>query len=243
MGCAVHHPVRTGNGAGFCDGAQRRGQAGARPLPGRDGRVYAPQVADAVDLTDPRIVRALSHPLRARILKALDRDEASPVELARQLDAPLGTVSYHVKTLADLGLVKLVRTTPRRGALEHHYKSASRQKASAAAWDKLPAAARGEAARVACDALAKDLRAAAKGAAFERKGSTVHVSALQLDEQGWRKAVQAVRECNRQLEAINRDARKRDPEPADQIVANVAITLFETGAEKAAAPRRRKPAR
>ena len=64
----------------------------------------------------------MAHPLRARILAALDGQELSPVELARVLDASLGVVSYHVRVLADAGVVELARTTARRGAIQHHYR-------------------------------------------------------------------------------------------------------------------------
>lgn len=52
--------------------------------------------------------------------------EASPKELATQLGEKLGNVSYHVRILVRLGLIELVRETPRRGAVEHHYRSAPR---------------------------------------------------------------------------------------------------------------------
>jgi DNA-binding transcriptional ArsR family regulator len=64
----------------------------------------------------------MAHPMRARILAALDGRELSPVELARELDASLGVVSYHVRVLADADVVELARTTARRGAIQHHYK-------------------------------------------------------------------------------------------------------------------------
>ena len=66
--------------------------------------------------------RAMAHPMRARILAALDGQELSPVELARGLGASLGVVSYHVRVLADAGVVELARTTARRGAIQHHYR-------------------------------------------------------------------------------------------------------------------------
>ena len=67
--------------------------------------------------------RAMAHPMRARILAALDGGrELSPVELARDLDASLGVISYHVRVLADAEVVELSRTTARRGAIQHHYK-------------------------------------------------------------------------------------------------------------------------
>ncbi|HEX2087554.1 MAG TPA: helix-turn-helix domain-containing protein [Solirubrobacteraceae bacterium] len=66
--------------------------------------------------------RAMAHPMRARILAALAERERSPVELAKELGASLGVVSYHVRVLADAGAVELARTTARRGAIQHHYR-------------------------------------------------------------------------------------------------------------------------
>ncbi len=66
--------------------------------------------------------RALGHPLRVEILTALlDRDEASPRELADELGQPLGTVSYHVRYLVSLEMLELQRMVPRRGAVQHFY--------------------------------------------------------------------------------------------------------------------------
>ncbi len=69
--------------------------------------------------------RALAHPLRVRILEAAGAGaEVSPVELAERLGEPLGVVSYHVRTLADAGLLELAGTSFRRGAVKHHYRVA-----------------------------------------------------------------------------------------------------------------------
>ena len=51
----------------------------------------------------------------------LDRDEASPRELAGELGQPLGTVSYHVRYLVSLEMLELQRMVPRRGAVQHFY--------------------------------------------------------------------------------------------------------------------------
>ena len=45
------------------------------------------------DITDPRLVRALAHPLRVRILAVLDEQQASPSALAERLGAPLGNIA------------------------------------------------------------------------------------------------------------------------------------------------------
>ena len=68
------------------------------------------------NLVDHRLIRALGHPIRVRALTILNERVASPNELARQLGAHLGSVSYHVRILLELGAIELVKTEPRRGA-------------------------------------------------------------------------------------------------------------------------------
>ena len=80
-------------------------------------------MSPTADSSEPHAVKALAHPLRVRALAILTEREASPSELAEELDEPLGNVSYHVRLLHDLGLIELVGTTPRRGAIEHHYRA------------------------------------------------------------------------------------------------------------------------
>src|ERR1700754_4320360 len=82
------------------------------------------QQPERPDAVDARVVKALSHPTRVRILELLQhRELASPVELATELGIPLGTVSYHVRRLEVLGFIELATRTQRRGAVEHHYRA------------------------------------------------------------------------------------------------------------------------
>ena len=76
------------------------------------------------DPVDTRVVKALGHPTRVRILNVLrDRELASPVELSAEMGIPLGTIGYHVRRLEALGFIELARRTQRRGAVEHHYRA------------------------------------------------------------------------------------------------------------------------
>jgi DNA-binding transcriptional ArsR family regulator len=89
---------------------------------------------------DPRLAKALSHPLRQRILEHLSSvGEASPTELARALDERLTNVAYHVRVLLELGTVELVRTRRVRGALEHHYRAIARPWLDLPQWSELAA--------------------------------------------------------------------------------------------------------
>jgi DNA-binding transcriptional ArsR family regulator len=68
------------------------------------------------------IAKALSHPLRLAILRTIrDRRKVSPSEFAGETGEPLGNVSYHVQALARAGVLEVVDTAKRRGALEHYY--------------------------------------------------------------------------------------------------------------------------
>ena len=72
---------------------------------------------------DPVWAKAMSHPTRGRILGLLrKRGELSPAQAAAELEESLGTVSYHFRNLAKLGLIELCKTVPRRGAIEHVYR-------------------------------------------------------------------------------------------------------------------------
>lgn len=65
--------------------------------------------------------KALAHPLRVQILGLLDGREASPVEMARELELDIPLVGYHFKVLEKLGVIRQTRTRMRRGAVEHFY--------------------------------------------------------------------------------------------------------------------------
>src|ERR687887_1354470 len=91
---------------------------------------------------DRRLVKAMAHPLRHRILSRLNERVASPKELADEFCEPLGNVSYHMRILADLGCVELVRTEQRRGALEHYYRAMMRPFFNDREWARIPLSTR-----------------------------------------------------------------------------------------------------
>src|SRR5204862_7829579 len=62
-------------------------------------------------INDPRYVKAISHPLRVRILAMLQERTASPSQLSEWLGATLGTTAYHVRALHKLGLIELADET------------------------------------------------------------------------------------------------------------------------------------
>jgi DNA-binding transcriptional ArsR family regulator len=75
---------------------------------------------------EQRIIKGLAHPLRVEILAILNDRMASPNELSKELEEGLSQVSYHVKVLRDFEMIKLAKTEPRRGAVEHYYRASTK---------------------------------------------------------------------------------------------------------------------
>src|SRR3954470_14475686 len=119
------------------------------------------------ETSEARIAKALAHPLRARILQRLGERVASPVDLALELGAPLGVVSYHVRMLRDYDCVELVRTEPRRGALQHFYRATARPSFEEDQWRTLPSGLRRELAGETISELVSDLGEAADAGLLE----------------------------------------------------------------------------
>lgn len=82
-------------------------------------------------------IKAMSHPLRAQILRILADRTASPAEMARELDEELSNVSYHTKQLVEFECAELVSTRPVRGALEHFYRATERHLIDTEDWEEL----------------------------------------------------------------------------------------------------------
>jgi DNA-binding transcriptional ArsR family regulator len=85
-------------------------------------------------VVNQRFVKALAHELRVEILGILTERMASPNQLSKMLGEGLSQVSYHVKVLEDYGLITLIKTEPRRGAVEHYYRATASTLLPAREW-------------------------------------------------------------------------------------------------------------
>jgi DNA-binding transcriptional ArsR family regulator len=65
-----------------------------------------PKRGDILELSDPRQMRALAHPLRLRLLGLLRSDgPATATRLATEVGQSAALVSYHLRTLANHGFI------------------------------------------------------------------------------------------------------------------------------------------
>jgi DNA-binding transcriptional ArsR family regulator len=180
-------------------------------------------------IIDPRLIKVLAHPLRVRVLAILEQRVASPSEIAGELEASLGVVSYHVRRLEALGLIKLVRKTPRRGAVEHYYRADAKHHIPDEAWSQAPDIVRRAMAGATLGELSARVNAAAAEGGFNRDDAHISLTNLVLDEKGW-KAIS--RELGKTLERVDRiqaesHERLRKSDHAGERRAGVSMMLFE----------------
>lgn len=66
-------------------------------------------------------IKALSSPYRIKIIEAFENKPASAKDISRKLGEPHGRVNYHIKTLAGVGILKLVEVQVKQGVVEKYY--------------------------------------------------------------------------------------------------------------------------
>ncbi|MEA2420065.1 MAG: hypothetical protein QOE60_2271 [Thermoleophilaceae bacterium] len=186
---------------------------------------------------DQRLVRAIGHPLRLRLLTIFNERVASPSDLAAELGEPIGNVSYHTRILARLGCVELVKTKQVRGAVEHYYRAVVRPVFSDDDWAELPLSIRKSLAGAVLTEIADDMGASANEGGFDRDDVHLSRTPLTLDQQGWQELNQALQELGEQaLEIQAQSAARLHAEGAQESeAALLALMLFEpaSGAGKA----------
>jgi DNA-binding transcriptional ArsR family regulator len=206
-------------------------------------------------IDDPRLVKAISHPLRVRMLAMLDEREASPNQLSGWLDASLGVVAYHVRTLERLGLIELVRERRVRGAVEHYYRARERPRVTAEAWAAAAPVAKQAAVSSSLDVIAEYTRRSAAAGGFDRQQAQLRRTLVRLDARGF---AQLSRACDRLLEQADKieaaaaERIAKQPHADEVLDAGLAVMLFDAvrlsaddgaGRRAAAAGRRRRAGR
>jgi DNA-binding transcriptional ArsR family regulator len=172
--------------------------------------------------------------LRARILGLLQERRASPKELAGELGLPLANVAYHVRILSDLKLIRLVKKTPRRGAIEHHYEAVGSTRINDSAWGATPAVVRDKLLSAALSEVAHSVDDAAQTGGFDRSDAHLTRTLLTLDREAWGELSEMMMTLLRRADELQRDSAerlKKAHEAGDddgELKAALVMMLFES---------------
>jgi DNA-binding transcriptional ArsR family regulator len=212
------------------------------------GRLAKP----VTNIDDPRYVKALAHPFRIRILAMLTERRASPTQLARTLDAPVGTVAYHVRTLRNLGVIEEVDSREVRGTIERFYEATQPPRFSDAAWGRLDHVGKQRMLSAMLTQIGDYVSGSAAAGGFDRADAHFSRTSLRLDEKGFRKLAAAMTKWLEEADKIQASAQKRIDRDklADEELVQTGLVLlgFEAtplsdGPKRPAKPRRRSRAK
>jgi DNA-binding transcriptional ArsR family regulator len=178
---------------------------------------------------DQRLVKALTHELRVEILGILNERIASPKELSDELGEGLSQVSYHVKVLRDYECIELVKTEPRRGAIEHFYRATSRAFLTDRAWYRLPDSIRPGLSADLMELIVSDAGTSLKAGVLDaRKDRHMSRTPVIVDEAGWEDLMKTLDEARKRVEQIQGESSSRlRKSDEDGLTASVALLGFE----------------
>jgi DNA-binding transcriptional ArsR family regulator len=151
----------------------------------------------------------LSHPVRCRALTILADREASPVEIARELNLEPSHVAYHVRLLHKDGLIELTEEVPRRGSIEHRYRGVIFA-FDAEGYAELTTEERAIFSRVIFSVAAADANCAFSAGSFaERPDHHIARFPMQVDEVGWKEVNRLYDQLLAELYRVKRESGDR----------------------------------
>ncbi len=186
---------------------------------------------------DQRLVKALAHSLRVEILAILNERMASPNELSKELEEGLSQVSYHVKVLKDFECIEMVKTEPRRGAVEHYYRATARAFLTDRDWQTLPDSVKPGVSSSVIQMIIEDVSGALNGGTFDSRDDR-HLSWTPgvVDEQGWDESTELVAETLDRMIKIHANSAKRLAKSGDEGIPATAVFMNFEGLAPEAKP-------
>ena len=183
---------------------------------------------------DQKLVKALAHSLRVEILTILNERMASPNELSKELDEGLSQVSYHVKVLKDFECIEMVKTEPRRGAVEHYYRATARAFLTDSDWKALPDSVKPGVSASIIQMIIDDVFGALEMGTFDsRKDRHISWTPGVVDQQGWEELVELINETLERIIKIHAGSAKRLAKSGEEgIPVNAVLMNYETPVAK-----------
>jgi DNA-binding transcriptional ArsR family regulator len=182
--------------------------------------------------------------MRRQILDLLSDRVASPNELSKILDEGLSQVSYHVKVLKDFDCIKLVRTEPRRGAVEHFY--AALEKSFIPSWrlKDVPRTTQQQLHMGVMEEIEHDVATSLEAGTFLQREDAVVAAdpGITLDNKGCQDTEILSAEYFERLDKIKAESRSRlvSGESTEEFKTSAVVLVFGSATEHRVPPKKKK---
>jgi DNA-binding MarR family transcriptional regulator len=175
----------------------------------------------------------MQHPLRAEAFRAIrDLGPISPAEVAKELEASLQDVSYHVRKLSEFDCIEEVTHRFVRGAVQHFYRATEQHMVDTEEWEEL-AQQEPEMAEALSDEFMQtivDDYTVSRNASIAALDNEFHITRtpLILDPDGVEEALDASEEYrHRMTEIAARSAARRIEKKTPEVPVSSGIAFFK----------------
>jgi DNA-binding transcriptional ArsR family regulator len=170
---------------------------------------------------DVKLMKALGHPVRQRILQVLSqREEASPSQIAQLIDEPLTNVGYHARVLVKCDAIELVRTEVSGSSVEHFYRPKVRAVVDEDNWRNIPENVRESLLDQTFQQIWNNVRSASRDNALRDLSTTAVWDTVELDDEAFADLSRAIGDLLDRAKALEAGARMRldamDPEEREE---------------------------
>lgn len=173
---------------------------------------------------------AISHPLRAEVLRILVERPASPVEIGHELGVPTPNISHHAKRLVELNCAELAEERKVRGAIQHIYRATEIALLSQDEWDQMePREALGFLSGI-MQMILNDYLASEK-AELIGADADFHLTRtpVAVDQQGLEEGLKIFEDARLAMVEVGRKSAERSQEHGTQtFAASSSLGLFKT---------------
>jgi DNA-binding transcriptional ArsR family regulator len=181
---------------------------------------------------DPTLAKAFTHPLRGHVWVTLfERGEASPSDIASELDLQADDVDYHFRELERRGLIRLLRTQRGlRGFEKHVYEPiAPALDFDDASWMELPVEIRSTFSGEMVRQIIEGITAALTVGSFDARDRHLSQSWVLVDAQGWGEMTAIAGEALERFLAVGKRAGARCRKTGETgIPVCLMMAVFET---------------
>jgi|GEM_PF-5426247 len=159
---------------------------------------------------DVKLMKALGHPVRQRILQELTRsEEASPSQIAQAIEEPLTNVGYHARVLVKCDAIELVRTEVSGSSVEHFYRAKVRAVVDEDNWRNIPENVRESLLDQTFQQIWSNVRAASEGDSLKDLRTAAAWSPLKLDDEAFTELSRMVGDLMLEALALQSGAEQR----------------------------------
>jgi DNA-binding transcriptional ArsR family regulator len=175
------------------------------------------------------LLKALANPVRARVLIVLSDRSASAAEIAEIIGQPIGKVRYHLRSLAQSGMIGWEEAEDRRGVREYFWAVRTQQVVEDEQYPEMTVEQIRRLNSFVLRLMFKDASAALREDAVATRTDHALVRFRpQVDERGWNELVKVYRSAIAGIEAVSERASRRLAEAGeDPIHASASMLLFE----------------